>query len=77
MESAGRDLSNDMVEPGSVFKNNQSTYNPRFRFTPTTGIALPKTSIYFYCGAKVHFRGCTPVILVVYMEVESGEEHQR
>jgi len=49
MESSRRDLSNDMAEHRSILKNNQTTYHPRFGFTPKTSIAFPKTRFCFYC----------------------------
>ena len=47
MESSRRDLFNDMAQHTSTLKNNQNTYYFRFRFTPKTGIASPKTGVLF------------------------------
>jgi len=47
MESSRRDLSIDMAEHRLILKNNQNTYQPRFGFTPNTGIAFPKTEVSF------------------------------
>jgi len=33
----------ELYEPRTILKNNQSTYHPRFGFTPKTGVAFPKT----------------------------------
>ena len=50
MESSRRDLMNDMAEHRSILKNNQITYYHRFSFTPKTGIAFPKTSVFTVLG---------------------------
>jgi len=42
-----RGLSIDVAEHRSILKNYQNTYNPRFSFTPKTGIAFPKTGVLF------------------------------
>ena len=48
LERTRRELSIDVAEHRSILKNNQNTNYPRFSFTPKTGIAFPKTSIYFF-----------------------------
>jgi len=52
------ELSIDVAEHRSILKNNHKTYNPRFSFTPKTGIAFPKTGVFcFYCErGPVHRR---------------------
>jgi len=47
MESARRDLLNNMAEHVSVLKTNQNAYYPRFCLTPKTGIAFPKPVVLF------------------------------
>jgi len=36
MENSRRDLLNDVAEHRPILKNNQTTYEPRFSFTPKT-----------------------------------------
>ena len=47
MESSRQDLSNDVAEHRPNLKNNQNKCHPRFGFTFKTGIASPKTGIWF------------------------------
>ena len=43
-----RELPIDVDEHGSILKNHQNTYYPRFSVTPKTGIAFPKTGVLFF-----------------------------
>ena len=56
MGSSRRDLLNDMTEHRPIFKNNQSTYHPRFAFTPKTGISIPQNGVLFLCERKVSLK---------------------
>jgi len=49
------DLLNHVAEHRSTLKNNQNTYEPRFSFTPKTGIAFPKTGVSFLLCSIVFF----------------------
>jgi len=43
LERTRRELSIDVAENRSIWKNNQNTNYPRFSLTPKTGIAFPQT----------------------------------
>ena len=45
IESSRRDLLTDVAEHGPIFQNNPNTFNPRFGFTPKTG--MPKRGFVF------------------------------
>jgi len=47
MECSCPNLLKDMAEHTHISKNNQTTYNPRFGFTPKTGKAFLKTGVLF------------------------------
>jgi len=47
MESSRRNLLNDVAQHRPIVENNQNTHQPRFGFTPKTGIASSKTGFVF------------------------------
>jgi len=46
MESSRQDLLNDMAEHKPTLKNKQNTYQPRFGFTPKTGILFQRGFVF-------------------------------
>jgi len=64
-----------MAEHRPILKNDQNMYQPRFGYTPKTGIAFPKTGFCFHCVLEKPLSSITLQNSAAVPEMDSNQSH--